>query len=363
MIVKTLAPALALVLKIKVGQGHGHGQGQGNEFIDEILSFGQNLSSTHIKWSPSVKKILQAFLSAILLSTTTLEAQIESGGDFGSESIVREEQNEEQHPFTLKIYGDAIRKAKFNKWYIDNQHLDYSTITGEADCVFYYNEDHREGLSANLYYNRTNLIWNENPFFDETIFRTVTFGLGGFSSRIPNWLWLAEARINVDATHFKLSTYANYDFYIWGRYNYSPTFGLHSGFIAQTGMKIDHVYPIIGFDWQIYENLKLNAIYPVNLSIVYIYNTIWSFAVAGRFFDHRQRVGEHEFLPMALWWYRSRGIELAANYDYNSWLHANLHIGWTFSSKLTISTRHNKHKRHFNLKDAPYFGAQVDANF
>ena len=64
-------------------------------------------------------------------------------------------------------------------------------------------------------------------------------------------------------------------------------------------------------------------------------------------------------MPKCLWAYRSKGAELALNYDCGSWLKVNVHGGYTLGTKLTIANQDNEHKRHLDLKGAPYFGGEI----
>lgn len=305
--------------------------------------------------SNSFKRIL----ASMLFSWSALGAQLDYES-YGSEPFV--EPQKEQGPFTLKITGDAITHANFKKWYIDDQHLQYSVIDFEASGTFYYNKRYKEGAIATIGYMDTNLNWQQNPFFRQTSFHTVTFSLTAFTDRITNWRWTSQVTFNVNPNHFSLSPYTTYDLFLWGRYTYCENVHIHTGFLAETGMKIDRVYPIVGFDWTINEKWALNVVYPVNISIVYTYNKIWSASIASRFFDSRQRVGKGEPLPRGLWKYRATGVEFGVDYEKKG-VKANIHVGEAFGSRLTISNRHNKHKRHFSLNSSPYFGGEVAINF
>ncbi|MBA3957145.1 MAG: hypothetical protein H0X51_01945 [Parachlamydiaceae bacterium] len=311
-----------------------------------------------------MKKAICKILGALLVSYTSLHAEVDiDTDDFGAENIHPFSNSDEQRPFSVNITGDAVGKADFKKWYLDDQHLEYRDIEIEGSAVFYYDPSCEEALAISVGYEYTRLAWSQNPFFNETKFHTVDVSLGLFTHRAQNWFWRAQLSLNLDPDHLNFNEYTSYDGVLWGRYDYCSNIGIHTGLIFQTGMKIDRVYPIIGFDWQITDSWKLNVVYPVNMSLVYQWNRCWSLAVAARALDHRQRVSQTEPLSKGLWAYRSKGVEGAVNYDYNSWLHANLHAGYTLGTKLTISDRHNRHKRHFKLDSAGYFGGEVQASF
>jgi len=305
-----------------------------------------------------VKKI---FISLAMLAVASLQADADlNSGNYNYYDLAELNQ---PGAFTFTLSGNAVQNAKFKKWFLDKQKLEYRDAHADITAVFYYEKDCEEGLFAGAGYNNTRLHWKENPFFTESQFHMASVTLGGFTRRAPKWFWQGRVTMNIDTKHSRLSLYANYDTLLWGQYAYSRLVNLHVGFLAQTGMKIERVYPILGFDWQITPSWKLNAVYPVNLSIAYSLNKCWSFLFAGRFFDHRQRVGKNEPLSEGLWAYRASGAELAVNYDCDSWFKANFHIGSTLWTKLTISNKNNEHKRHFKIKSAPYIGGEMFVNF
>jgi hypothetical protein len=128
-------------------------------------------------------------------------------------------------------------------------------------------------------------------------------------------------------------------------------------------MKIDRVYPILGVDYRYNDHWKFNAVFPINLSIVYEFNPRWSVALASRIIDVRHRVNKHSHLREGLWAYRTGGIELAANYEYQSRLYFNVHIGSTVGGRFKIADRHNHHGRRFRVDPSGYVGAQCDFRF
>lgn len=310
------------------------------------------------------KKVL-LLLNSLLLSAVGLSGDdnIQINTDnLGSENI-RSTDEQGNKPFSFEIRGDAIGKAKFKKWFLKDQHFEYRDIELELGAVFYYQPCYKEVAQVSLAYEYIRFAWGLNPFFGETRFHTVSPTLAFSTERLSDWLWRGQATINLDGKHPDLYEYANYDFVLWGRYAYNSNIGLHMGILVQTGMRIDHVYPIIGFDWGIADRWKLSFVYPVNISLAYILDSHWSVAVAARFFDHRQRVGKDEPLSRGLWVYRSWGIEGAIDYEFSSWLSANIHAGWNLSPKITIANRHYEDKHHYKLEPSGYFGGEFETRF
>lgn len=312
---------------------------------------------------PTVKKIFYIFLTTLAFHFSNIHAQIDIE-DVGSENITPKAiENGSDGPFLIKGNIDVLGKAKFRKSH-DLHNLRFATGQVEFNFVYYYEPCYKEGASVTLLYDRTRLDWKFNPFFNQKDFDNISVLLGGFTERLNNWQWRAQVSINFEnLKHWDFEDYMNYDFILWGRYEYCKNFGIHIGFLAQTGMKIDRVYPIFGFDWQYDRNWKINAVFPVNISLIYIIDQTWSVALASRFLDQRNRVGKNEYLTEGVWHYLTGGAEFGLNYNPTKWISANVHVGMNFGGHLTIASRHYHHRHRLRLDSAPYAGAEVAINF
>lgn len=265
-------------------------------------------------------------------------------------------------PFQVEINYNAIGEAKFKNDDHKDQHIIYRGFDAEGWVGFWYNPCYKEGAAVGLGYSDDTIDWKENPYFKQKRFKMASLLLGAFTERAQDWLWKAKVAINVDTDHFDLNNYGNYDLTLWGRYQYTCNVGLHVGLFVLTGMMIDRVYPVLGFDWQISRNLKLNAVFPFDISAEYqIWNGL-SAVVGTRFFYSRDRTGNNEPVPQALYEYRSTGVEAGLNYSI--WgITANVHVGTMTGGKLTLSNRHHNDKKHLKFESANYAGASLEATF
>lgn len=295
----------------------------------------------------------------MLLSASVLQAQINED-DISREKMVKPEQPK---PFKIKVYGDTIGKAEIDKHGFKHQHLKYSDVGVDAACGFYYNPEYKEGAFAELGYNLQTLDWHHNIFFRKKHFQIVSLSVGGVSERVKDWKWQAQATINVNVQHFNISEYANYDMILWGRYAYCEDIGVHIGLYAETGMKIDRVYPVIGFDWEINDKWKLNCVFPFNISLVYTFRKCWTAFLAYRSFELRQRLGKHEPLYKGLVIYRNNGAEIGVSQECTSWMTANIHAGVALGGQFKVADQHYHHRKHFDLDRACYFGGEFNARF
>lgn len=279
--------------------------------------------------------------------------------DLSSEQITGAKESEES-PFRISVHGDWIGRSKIDKKRFHHQSINFSTAEVQAEGVVYYNPECKEGLGVGVGYTHSRFDWHKNRHFDHKNMDQVTLSLTAFSERLHNWLWMSSVVANWEPEYGNLSEYTNYDIVFWGRYTCVKDFNMHIGFLAQTGMKIDRIYPIIGFDWKINDKWKLNAVYPMNISVVYTINNCWSASLAGRLFDLRYRLGKHDHKD--LFQYRNTGAELAINYDSKRFI-ANIHAGVTLGGQFILSNKHNKHKKHFSLESAGYLGGEAAVKF
>lgn len=283
---------------------------------------------------------------------------------------ILEAKDAQESPFRISAHGDWIGKSKINKHGHRHQSINFSTAEIQAEGIVYYNPDCKEGLGLGVSYTHSRFDWHKRRHFSAQNLEQVSFTLTGFTERVHKWLWMGSVVANWEPKYNNFTEYTNYDIVFWGRYECDKDINMHMGFLAQTGMKIDRIYPIIGVDWKINDKWKLNAVYPMNISVVYTINDAWSASFAGRLFDLRYRLGKHDArgfakrnrYKKALLQYRNTGAELAINYDHNRFS-ANLHGGVTFGGQFIFSNRHNKRKKHFDLDSAGYVGGEAVVKF
>lgn len=298
-------------------------------------------------------------LGSCLFFTFPLDAQIESQS-IGDEHLIKPQS---LHPFSFNFSADRTGASDLTKKHKHHDHfedrtLKYTQANATLEGTFYYNPKCVEGAIATAGYSYTRFQW-ANPFFDQTDFNTLTVSIKGFSGRCDGWFWQGQIAANFDLDNFDFNHYTTFDMLLWGRYNvrYCPGWGVHVGILAQTGMRDDRVYPVLGFDWQYSPKLKINMVVPLNVSAIYTLNENWSAGIGGRFFDTRHRTGKDQPLPEAIIAYRTIGAEALINYTNCDWAEGNIHAGWILTGKLKISNRRQEHGKWFDVGGAPYLGA------
>lgn len=308
-----------------------------------------------------VKKLFKRLTTIGLFAIASLVAD----DDINLEDISNEQIKKQTNgPFSIEMNTDWIGPAKLEHHHHEFSDIKFATAQIDLSLVYYYNPCHCEGASIGLGYTRTRLDWKCNPFFTQNDYDMISVNLAGVSQRFKNWTWKGQVTINFDnIEHWNLEDYMTYDLLFWGRYAYRPNLGVHLGFLVLAGMKIDRVYPIVGFDWTYSDRWKLSLVFPMDISLTYTINRSWSVLLAGRFFNQRHRVKKDQFFSQGVWFYTSSGAELAVKYRPSCRVTANLHAGLNFGGHLKVANRHYREGHRLRFGEAPYAGAEVDINF
>lgn len=306
-----------------------------------------------------MKKILFFLLTGVVVcSGISADVDVQ---DLGPTDITGVKEDDSRGPFKVEILADVVGNAKIKDCH---HHLQFATSEVEISAVFYHNPCYEEGASIGISYSLSRIDWRRNHLFDQKDFDEVCLTLGFSSNRVCDWNWQAQLTANFDNLKcWSFNDYMNYDMLLWGRYEYNKCLGINIGFLAMTGMKIDHVYPIIGIDWQWSSKWKLNLVFPVNISLVYNFNKAWSASLGARLFYERHRLDRDEVLSKGLIEYRTFGGELAINYNPKEWLSANIHAGYDMGGKFKTANRNYNFKHNYNLEGAPYAGGELDIAF
>lgn len=279
--------------------------------------------------------------------------------DYGSEDIKKPAK---EVPYSFELTADIIGDAKIKDGFFKGEKFKFSEVDAELGMVVYYCPAYVEGANVSLSYTATRFKWDSNPWFDQQSFNTISLNLGGFTERLSKWFWQGQIGVNLDTDGSTIRDYLTYDFILWGRRAYNKNIGFHIGLLAQTGMRMNYFYPILGADWQMSRNWKLNLVFPVNVSLEYTLNRHWSLALAGRNFNSRHRAGKREGFSKAVLRYQNVGAEFAVKYEKEG-IVANVHAGTTLGGSLRVANRHNHHHERYKLKPSGYVGAESTVKF
>ncbi len=304
-------------------------------------------------------------LTALSATTTFAYAQL-NNEEYSGQSILAQDETAECGPFSIGSYADWTGKADFQHRHCKRKldTVQYGEAEADANMVFYYDRCNKEGLVASASYTFTQIKW-ENPYFNQSDFNTASVAVSGFTERAQDWRWAGQVKINFDnLEHFKFADYITFDLLLSGRYAYSECFGLHWGVLALTGYRIDRIYPILGFDWQISEDFKLNMVYPLNISLAYSITKEWTALIAGRAFDSRHRVGADQPVSRGLVEYRAAGVEAQIAYESsNKRIEGDIHAGQILGGTVKASNKSHHHIKRYPFDTAPYVGGHIAIKF
>lgn len=283
--------------------------------------------------------------------------------DIDPQNIADEKINQpaKRTPFGFDTHADVVGSSKISKGFYEKDKVEYAEAEAEAGMVIYYCPKYTEGARVAVGYSPVYLKWHGNPWFDQDHFNIITLTVAGFTKRLNHWFWRAQLTANFDADEWS-SKYTSYDLLLWGRYALCQDIGIHFGFLAETGLRMDRAYPVIGLDWQISSNWKLNAVFPVNMSLLYTFSRHWSMGIAGRFFNSRFRVRHNEHSHKPLVRYTNIGAEFIIQYETET-MTANFHAGSTLGGNFRVADDRNNHAKHYDLDPSGYVGAEIDIKF
>jgi hypothetical protein len=268
-----------------------------------------------------------------------------------------------ENPFFFTAFYDYVGPAEFKDQPFKGDKLNFNWGTAELASFVYFNECYKEGIAIGLNYTHSHLGWEENPRFDEENFSSAGVTINAFSGRLNDWMFKGFIKYMLDTNHPDFNHYSLWDIGAYGSYNYCEGLSLDFGFYAETGMKVDRVWPVIGFIWQYSDCISIHAVFPQDLNVIYQINNCWSAGVGIQFFRVRNRIGHAETLSRAIWLYENTGINGSITYEMSQLTYFSLHAGYTIGGRLKIADRHYDEKHHFKFKSAPYIGGELAVKF
>ncbi|MCH9609526.1 MAG: hypothetical protein S4CHLAM45_14420 [Chlamydiales bacterium] len=202
----------------------------------------------------------------------------------------------------------------------------------------------------------TEVNWPENPDFNETDFNYAILSLGGFSKAFTRWTWTLNGSIWLDTAEFSFVDYALYQALLWGKYELCSFLELDFGFLLEAGLNKDKIWPIFGFIYRPSDNLRIHAVYPIDMVIEYDFREKWMMAGAIRILRNRHRVKNDEPLPRSIFQYQTWGGEYDLQYKPFKRFLIRGFAGSTFGGDLRIARSDDKHGTHYKFRPSFYGG-------
>jgi len=202
----------------------------------------------------------------------------------------------------------------------------------------------------------TQVIWPQNPAFDESSFNYVNLSFGGFSKAFTRWTWTLNLATFLDTAYFSLVDYALYQAVLWGKYELRSYLEFDFGFLLEVGLNKDQIWPIFGLIYHPYDNFRIHLIYPIDMVLEYDLTEKLMAAAAVRILRNRHRVGSDEPLPQAVFQYQTWGGELDLRYRPIKRFFVKGFAGSTFGGALRVGNSSDNDPTYYKFNASFYAG-------
>ncbi len=268
---------------------------------------------------------------------------------------------------TIELSGsyNNVDKAKFTHPH-SQRHHHFRFKEGYVLGTYTQKLKSPTALTYGLGYMQSHFHFSHHPkktSFKEQEFNNLLVQFGAGTQAFEGWKWDAGIGLQINTEHFRLSQYTFFNGVLHGAYQYAQDYHLHVGIVGNTGMRYTRVLPIIGFDKKLSDKWQLNAVFPLNMALIYKITDHWSVDAAIRYMLSRQRLNNNGHYPKGLVAYRNWGVEGGINYAYNENIRINLHVGESFAGRIRISNHKDSHRRHLKLDEALYYGLSANIAF
>lgn len=221
-------------------------------------------------------------------------------------------------------------------------------------------------LAAQVGYSYLRFDWNKNPRFEQKDFHLGILSLSWISTTMDRWRWVLNGGTSFNLETLNFPESAVYYGMMWGRYQYNKWVGLHLGVFGYAGVESGFALPILGADFRPSDKWVINAIFPLDFSVEYLFAKEWSTSICYTSFGgpyrypYRVNGGDGKY-PKAVFEVFAQGVEWDLDYKYKTFVTASVGIGWNFGGWIFIKNRHGSHGRYFSFDGAP--DVQANAGF
>lgn len=239
---------------------------------------------------------------------------------------------------------------------------------GDASIYFlqHVNQENTIAYQVGYYYERLHL--DNNPFYTGSNYQNGVASIAWITNSVKDWTWILSFANSVDATTWNWGQTGVYYGYMWGRYAFHKSVGVHIGWYGYVGVKNDYVLPILGFDYRIAKRLQLNVIFPVDLSLTYYATDHFSLAAKYTYFGRPYRMPRR--IHGGIGTYKNGIIENFANaaeldltYKTSKYFTLTATSGWNFGGWVLIRDSDNKHGKYLDYDGSVFLRAALNATF
>jgi hypothetical protein len=271
-----------------------------------------------------------------------------------------------KHPVHFDGEYRYVSKAKFRTHSVKGTHETYQ----DAHAFLYYSHflNQENSLSWKVGYSFLDFDWKANPRFRQDKYNFVNANVGWVSNSIKEWRWILQAGVSVEAPTFNFGQTGVYYGMMWGRYAFAPNIGMHIGWCGYVGVENGYVLPILGIDWNSGKHWKFYGIFPINLSIHYLFNPHWSLVAEAATFGRPYRfpIRAHDGIGRyknGIFEIYSKGIELDLRYKTHNAFWVSVGGGWNIGGWILIKDHANNHGKYYKYNGAPYVQGKLEFSF
>ncbi|MBI3237078.1 MAG: hypothetical protein HYZ48_05215 [Chlamydiales bacterium] len=273
---------------------------------------------------------------------------------------------DKKHPVHFEGEFRNVFPAEFRTHSVKGSHVNYQ----DAHAFLYYSHylTPDNSLSWKAGYSFLDFDWKKNPRFTGDDYHFASASLGWVSTSLKDWRWILSGAVSVDTKTWNFGQSGVYYGLMWGRYQFLPNLGMHVGWAGYVGVKNGYILPILGLDWKASKHIQVNGIFPINVSIEYLFDSHFSaclmWATFGRPYRFPMRahggIGDYKNGIFEVY---SKGLELDFKFKTGNAFSASIGGGWNFGGWIFIKDSHNHHGKYYKFDDAPYIQGQITATF
>lgn len=241
---------------------------------------------------------------------------------------------------------------------IANNEVGYAQVF-RAQSSWNHMFNRKNGFKIGVGASGLKLDWQHNPITTRKLFGQAEFSLGLFTLDAKGWTIASEFMMSMDPAEMNFSHYTLYRGIIYTKYNYQDKFNIHAGFIGYYGLRYNRVVPIAGIDFSIGKYVKLNAVFPMNISLEVEPNRFLTLFARARFLQLPRRLQKTDPLPEGVMFYNSSGAEGGVKLHYFEYFNIQGFVGRTLSPHIKAETFDGAETTYYRMRSSTYFGASV----
>lgn len=212
------------------------------------------------------------------------------------------------------------------------------------------------GLRLEIGQEYFDVDWKDSFELKRQNYNAYLTNIGVFSDFWENWWIFTSAGVVTDPESWSLSTYAQYRFVLYTRYNYRERFRVHLGALGYYGMKYNRIIPIVGIDFSHFKHLTINLVFPNDISLVWEMAPSLSLIARYRFMLFTRRLDTEELRPKGGLKFSATGAEIGVRGTLKEIISVQGFIGRAFNKQMRFEDNNGKNRTYYDQASSFYAG-------